>query len=84
MVVVAGAGRAATGADAEPFTQSVPGTTATLEMAPIPALPGGTPLHISTTEITWDLYDVFVYRLDEEDGASPSGADAVSRPSRRM
>lgn len=65
----------------QPFTQTVPGTTATLQMVPIPPLPGGTPLYMATTEITWDLYDVFVYRLDE-DSASPSGADAVSRPSR--
>lgn len=51
-------------------------------MIPIPALEGGKPLYISKTEITWDLYDVFVYKLDEEGAAAPSGTDAVSRPSR--
>lgn len=38
------------------------------------------PLWVLTTEVTWDLYDIYVYELDEPDGTSP--ADAVSRPSK--
>jgi formylglycine-generating enzyme required for sulfatase activity len=53
-----------------------------------PAAPGGHrsiavgPFWMSQTEVTWDLFDVYVYRLDEEDPDKPSGADAVSRPSK--
>ncbi|MCR9076325.1 MAG: formylglycine-generating enzyme family protein [bacterium] len=33
-----------------------------------------------TTEVTWDLYDIYVYELDEPE--EPTGVDAVSRPSK--
>ena len=36
---------------------------------------------IGRTEVTWDAYDVFVYRLDEP-GESAPRADAVARPSK--
>lgn len=40
-------------------------------------------LWIGETEVVWDLYDVFVYRLDEADPeASGTGADATTRPSK--
>jgi len=35
---------------------------------------------VLTTEVTWDLYDIYVYELDEPDGSSE--ADGVSRPSK--
>lgn len=38
------------------------------------------PCYVLTTEVTWDLYDIYVYELDEPDGTSK--ADAVSRPSK--
>jgi len=37
-------------------------------------------LLVLTTEITWDLYDIYVFELDEPDGSSQ--ADAVTRPSK--
>lgn len=38
-------------------------------------------LYVLTTEVTWDLYDIYVYKLDEpEEGSSP--LDGVSRPSK--
>lgn len=37
-------------------------------------------MFVLSTELTWDLYDIYVYELDEPDGTSP--ADAVSRPSK--
>lgn len=37
-------------------------------------------LYVLTTEVTWDLYDIYVYKLDEpEEG---SDADVISRPSK--
>lgn len=38
-------------------------------------------LWMSRTEVTWDAYDVFVYRFDRAD-STPAGTDAVSRPTR--
>jgi formylglycine-generating enzyme required for sulfatase activity len=37
-------------------------------------------LYVLTTELTWDLYDIYVYKLDESQPGSES--DAVSRPSK--
>lgn len=85
---------------ATPFHQDITGTLVSFEMVPIPAgqievpdpdTPGAMktievgPFHASATEITWDAYDVFVYRLDQPaDGAAaePQGADAVTRPTK--
>ncbi len=72
------------------FREELAGTTATLEMVPIPAgafRSGETTIEIpamwmSKTEITWDLFDVFVYRLDATDNGTPAGVDAVTRPSK--
>jgi formylglycine-generating enzyme required for sulfatase activity len=73
-----------------PFEQKVPATPTTIAMRPVK---GGTvtvatadgpvevtvaPLWFSTTEITWNAYDVFVYVLDEEPHPV---VDALSRPS---
>lgn len=67
---------------AQPNTESVriPGTTVEFTMVQTPADGGGT-LWVLDTEVTWDLYDVYVYQLDtpEEDEIP---ADAVSRPSK--
>src|SRR2546423_2816728 len=79
-----------------PYRDSIPKTLGTFELVPVP---GGTvaracaagprvvavpPFWIGKTEVTWDEYDVWVYRLDVAAGA-PGGrdsADATSRPSR--
>jgi formylglycine-generating enzyme required for sulfatase activity len=37
---------------------------------------------IAKTETTWDLYDVFAYRLDEPDAPAPTDADAETHPTR--
>ncbi|MEX2218734.1 MAG: formylglycine-generating enzyme family protein [Phycisphaerales bacterium] len=82
-----------------PIIQKLPGTTVTLTLVPIPAgpaevpdpaAPGGKrtihvqPLFASTTEITWDLYDLYVFRLDESepDADKDRPPDATSRPSK--
>jgi len=68
----------------------VPGTTVPFEMVRCPSgmtsfagVDSATEidsLWVLSTEVTWDLYDIFVYELDEPDESSP--ADAVSRPSK--
>jgi formylglycine-generating enzyme required for sulfatase activity len=70
------------------FQQQVPGSTATLDLVLIPAEDNQTPalvapFYLSTTEIPWDLYDLFVFRLDDENQElADKGADAISRPSK--
>lgn len=64
------------------FVQRIDGTTVTVAMVRIrDAAPGApTPdLWMSRTEIPWDLYDIFLYRLDDE---SSDEADGISRPSK--
>lgn len=77
-----------TGGEPEVMKLRVPGTTVGLELAQTPAgvvtfedepREVGAMLALRT-EVTWDLYDVFVYELDRPDGSSE--ADAVSRPSK--
>jgi formylglycine-generating enzyme required for sulfatase activity len=87
-------GNGASGEPPRPFEQRLSGTTVALQMVPIPAgetaVPTGDsrmlvslhPVYMSATEITWDLYDLFVYRLDEEEGEIDPAVDAVTRPSK--
>jgi formylglycine-generating enzyme required for sulfatase activity len=78
------------------YTETIPGTLVTFDMAGVPAgeiaVPdpmkkGATitvkikPFWIARTETTWDQYDVFILKLDQPQGAT-DGADAVSRPSK--
>ena len=68
----------------EPYQQSLSGTEVTFQMVPIPEgelSEGGRTegFWMATTEMTWDVYDVFVFALD---GEEVSDADAESRPSK--
>ena len=67
-------------------TDSIPGTLVTFDMI---AVPGDPPFLIGKTEVTWDEYDVFAYRLDQPvinpnpaDTARARLIDARARPSR--
>jgi formylglycine-generating enzyme required for sulfatase activity len=82
------------GWNGEAFTQQIPGTTVGLDMVPIPAgrmeLDGadGTqvevgPFWMSRIEVPWDVFDVWVFALDQGiQVATGKGEEAVSRPSR--
>ncbi|MEZ4702741.1 MAG: SUMF1/EgtB/PvdO family nonheme iron enzyme [Rhodothermales bacterium] len=73
---------------------SIPGTLVTFDMIPVPA---GTvtiqtdsgdvqvdvaPFFIGKTEVTWNEYDIFAYRLDLPPERRTQHEDGVSRPSR--
>lgn len=62
--------------------QEIPEAACSLELVRVPASADGSirPFYMSRCEITWEAFDVYVYRLDAE-GASP-GVDAVTRPSK--
>lgn len=76
--------------DREADLVRVPGTDVSFTLVRTPAgsidLDGETheveALLVSETEITWDLFDIYLYSLDApEEGADPA-VDAVSRPSK--
>ena len=78
------------------YTETIPGTVVKFDMVPVPGgtytitdpktgkLRQVTiqPFYIGKTEVTWDEFDVFVYKLDAPDTQKIGGADAVSRPSK--
>lgn len=74
----------------KPFKQEIPKAAYAIEMEPVPgdAAKQIKPFWISKTEVTWEAFDVFVYKLDEggEQGQSPGDepatADAVTRPTK--
>lgn len=74
--------RSATAANAAPFAETIAGTALTIEMLPVPSsTPAGAPLWMSATEISWDAYDAFVFKLDVPSSAAPAAVDALARPS---
>lgn len=69
----------------QPYVETVPGSTVTFAMRPVRIVPeSGGPAHyvwFAETETTWDAYDVFWLRLDENAGnvAAAGGApDAIT------
>lgn len=76
--------------DLKPFEQEIPSAAFKFEMLPIPADPasGIKPFWIGKTELTWEAFDVFVYRLDEGGPDAPlppdfdPKSDAATRPTK--
>lgn len=68
-------------ATSESFTESIAGTSVELEMVPIADISTGG-FFVSSTEVTWDLYDAFIFNLDTDAGESTPESDAVTRPSK--
>jgi formylglycine-generating enzyme required for sulfatase activity len=64
-----------------PITVPIDGTSVELEMVPVNGAPGGG-FYVSSTELTWDLYDAFIFNLDTDAGESTPESDAVTRPSK--
>lgn len=68
------------------FTQEIPKAAFKISMVPIPADPSKKidAVWMSATEITWDAFDVYVYRLDEDGGgeALPKGTENATRPTK--
>ncbi len=60
----------------------IAGSVVGIDLVPVPGPDGRAAFLLGRTEIPWDLYDVFVFGLDQEAGASSPQADAVTRPSK--
>ena len=63
------------------WVQPVPGTAIDLVMRPVADDDGGA-LWVMEKELTWNLFDIFIFRLDEKKGQSNSASDAVTRPTK--
>ncbi|MGH7531354.1 MAG: formylglycine-generating enzyme family protein [Gemmatimonadales bacterium] len=64
-------------------SDSIPGTLVRFDMIPVPAsTAGGRAFWIGKTEVTWDEYDVWAFRLDLPAADRTAGVDATGRPSR--
>lgn len=66
----------------QPFAEAIPAAAFKLEMLPVPGSADGSikPFWMSRTEIPWEAFDVYIYRLDEDAGLGK--VDAVTRPSK--
>jgi len=66
------------------YAQEIPVAAYKIDMLPIPGSPDGKikPFYMSRTELGWEAFDVYIYKLDEEAGKGPKKPDAVSRPTK--
>ncbi|MFO0829741.1 MAG: SUMF1/EgtB/PvdO family nonheme iron enzyme [Phycisphaerales bacterium] len=74
-----GAADTARPASLAPYSEPVKGTTLEIAMVPIVPKDGGKPFYLSKTEVTWDLYDTFVFGFDlpkPVDGAKEGTGEA--------
>ncbi|MBA3725290.1 MAG: SUMF1/EgtB/PvdO family nonheme iron enzyme [Armatimonadetes bacterium] len=64
------------------FEEKISGTVVKLKMIGVPASGDTKSFFIGETEVTWDLFDIWAFRLDQIQEQIDSGVDAESRPSR--
>ncbi|MGI8922910.1 MAG: formylglycine-generating enzyme family protein [Fimbriimonadales bacterium] len=60
------------------FEQKIDGTVVKFNMIGVP----DKPFFVGETEVTWDLFDIWAFRLDQTQEQIDKGVDAESRPSR--
>ncbi len=70
----------------EPFVQKIGGSLATFKMVPIPdgEFKGQKirNLYVADTEVTWDVFDIYTYRMDLTAEQIARNVEVESRPSR--
>jgi formylglycine-generating enzyme required for sulfatase activity len=59
----------------QPYTEKIPGTVVSFEMIPVGSI------WVSKTEVTWDMYDEFLFGTDPLP-APPPGTVAIARPTK--
>ena len=64
------------------FTEKLPGTAVAVEMMAVPGCDGVKPFFAARTEVPWELFDCFLYHLDQKSGESTAESDAVTRPTK--
>ena len=64
------------------FVERVAGTAVTIDMMPVPGCGEVKPFFAARVEVPWELFDAFIYQLDQKSGASTPESDAVTRPTK--
>ena len=59
----------------------IPKTTLSIALVPV-EISEGTTLLVAQREISWDLYDTFVFSLDQDDPYNPDDGAIVTRPTK--
>ncbi|MBM4100150.1 MAG: formylglycine-generating enzyme family protein [Planctomycetes bacterium] len=77
-----GAAAPATTGPAPAFTERVAGTAVTIDMMAVPGCGDVKPFYAARLELSWELFDAFLYHLDQKSGASTADSDAVTRPTK--
>ncbi len=66
-----------------PFAETIAGTAFAIEMLSLKDRAADAPrVWLSATEITWDVYDAFVFELDKPAVQADPAIDAIARPSK--
>ena len=76
------AGEAPVPPRAPAFIESVRGTGVQVEMMAVPGCAGVRPFFAARAEVPWELFDAFLYHLDQKSGESTPESDAVTRPTK--
>ena len=64
------------------FVERVAGTAVTVDMMAVPGCGEVKPFYAARLELSWELFDAFLYHLDQKAGASTADSDAVTRPTK--
>lgn len=64
------------------FTESIAGTAVTVDLMKVPGCGDVKPFFAARLEVPWELFDAFLYHLDQKAGSSTAESDAVTRPTK--
>ena len=64
------------------FTETIAGTAVAIDLMRVPGCGEVKPFFVARLEVPWELFDAFLYQLDQKAGASTAESDAVTRPTK--
>lgn len=64
------------------YTETLPGTAVSIRMVPVPPREGHPGFWMSECEITWDVFDLFIFGIDGARESEGDEVDAYTRPSK--
>ena len=64
------------------FTESIAGTAVAMDVMRVPGCGDVKPFFAARLEVPWELFDAFLYHLDQKAGSSTAESDAVTRPTK--
>ena len=64
------------------FTESIAGTAVAMDVMRVPGCGDVKSFFAARLEVPWELFDAFLYHLDQKAGSSTAESDAVTRPTK--